>query len=141
MGDESRTVRVTVAKMTRGRVGKRFKAYTLLWEFEFRENRGWLTERQRELHAAPSVVAELTPFFARALSPFFPFPPSFFPWFAGPPRGGRRRQVGEEGELPRCGERLRMEGHGWAPCPARGSEVSLEEGEGARSLRVRSYQR
>ena len=78
---------------------------------------------------------------ARALSPFFPFPPSFFPWFAGPPRGGRRRQVGEEGELPRRGERLRMEGHGWAPCPARGSAVSLEEGEGARSLRVRSYQR
>ena len=30
----------------------------------------------------------------------FPFPPSSFRWFAGSPRGGRRRQVGEEGRAP-----------------------------------------
>jgi hypothetical protein len=103
---------------------------------------GSFTERQRELHAASSVVAELTPF-SPALSLVFLFlfcyplrssPGSLAP--AGreaPPSRGR-------GRAP-CAEPLRIEGHGWAPCPARGSAVSLEEGEGARSLRVRSYQR
>jgi hypothetical protein len=52
------------------------------------------TERPRELHAASSVVAELTPF---SFSLFFSFSlVRSSP--AGSPRGGRRRQVGEEGE-------------------------------------------
>jgi hypothetical protein len=73
------------------------------------------------------------------LSFSFFLPPPFFPWFAGSRGAGGAAKSGKRASP--CAEPLRIEGHGWAPSPARGSAVSLEEGEGARSLRVRSYQR
>jgi len=57
-----------------------------------------------------------------------------FLWF-------RRYQIGEEAEAGGEQTSCRIEGHGWAARPPRGSTVSLEEGEEGRSLRVRSYQR
>ena len=143
-GDESRTVRITAAKMTRGEwVGGLNRVY-FCRNSNFGGTRGSLTERQRELHAAPSVAAELTPFSPRSPSFFFFLflvTPSVLPlarWL----RAGRAGGAAKSGKrASSCAEPLRIEGHGWAPWPARGSAASLEEGEGARSLRVRSYQR
>ena len=107
----------------------------------FGGTRGPFTERPRELHAAPSVAAELTPFSSPSLVFFLPF---LFPLrsSAGSPAPGGAGGAAKSGKRASSrAEPLRIGGHGWAPCPARGSAVSLEEGEGARSLRVRSYQR
>jgi hypothetical protein len=49
------------------------------------------------------------------LSPFL-LPPPFFPWFAGSARGGRRRQVGEEGEPLRRAASDRGPWMGPKPC-------------------------
>ena len=142
-GDESRTVRIAAAKMTRGEwVGGLNQIY-FCRNSNSGGTRGSFTERQRELHAASSVAAELTPFSSRSLSFFF-FSSSCYPLRSSPgslaPRGaGGAAKSGKRASS--CAEPLRIEGHGWAPCPARGSAASLEEGEGARSLRVRSYQR
>jgi hypothetical protein len=76
--------------------------------------------------------------FPRSLSLLFIFPLRSSPG-AGSRGAGGAAKSGKRASP--CAEPLRIEGHGWAPCPARGSAVSLEEGEGARSLRVRSYQR
>ena len=138
-GDESRTVRITAAKMTRGEWVGGLNHIYFCRNSNFGGTRGSFTERQRELHAASSVAAELTPFSSRSPSFFFFFscyplrssPGSLAP--GGAAKSGKRASS--------CAEPLRIEGHGWAPCPARGSAASLEEGEGARSLRVRSYQR
>jgi len=97
VGGEFGTVRVTVAKMMRGRVGKRFKSYLLLWEFEFGKNHGSCTERQHVLHAVPLVVAELTPFFpSPSLSLLsFPFPFRSSPGSLAPHGAGRATKLGK----------------------------------------------
>jgi hypothetical protein len=141
-GDESRTVRITAAKMTRGEWVGGLNHRCFCRNSNFGGTRGSFTERQRELHAASSVAAELTPFSSRSLSFFFLLfcyplrssPGSLAPRGAGGAAGSGKR-------ASPCAEPPRIEGHGWAPSPARGSAASLEEGEGARSLRVRSYQR
>ena len=118
-GDESRTVRITAAKMTRGEWVGGLNHIYFCRDSNFGGTRGSFAERQRELHAASSVAAELTPFSSRSLSFFFfPFslPPPSFPWFAGSARGGRRRQVGEEGELLRRAASDRGPRVGPMPC-------------------------
>ena len=102
---------------------------------------GPFTEGPRELHAAPSVAAELTPFSSPSLVFFlrFPFPLRSSAGSLAPRGAGGAAKSGERASAR--AEPLRIGGRGWAPCPARGSAVSLGEGEGARSLRVRSYQR
>ena len=94
--------------------------------FRRNSNYGRTAERPRALHGASPVVAELTPF--PSLSSFH-FRSSVLPLA---PRGAGGAAESGKRASP-CAEPFRIEG--------RGSAVSLEEGEGARSLRVRSYQR
>ena len=92
VGDESRTVRITAANMARGEWVRGVDRCAFVG-IRILEEPWRVPERPRELHAASSVVAELTPF---SFSLFFSF--SLVRSSLAPPRGGRRRQVGEEGE-------------------------------------------
>jgi hypothetical protein len=127
------------------RVGKRFESYIhFCRNSDFGGTRGPFTGRPRELHGAPSVAAELTPFFfsiSISLVFFLPFLSPLRSSAGSPAPGGAGGAAKSGKRASSRAEPLRIGGHGWAPCPARGSAVSLEEGEGARSLRVRSYQR
>ena len=110
----------------------------------FGGTRGPFTERPRELHSKTQRrrwPRNLRPFLLPlSFSFFLSFSPFVLPLVRWLP-AGREAPPSRGGGASSRAEPLRIGGRGWAPCPARGSAVSLEEGEGARSLRVRSYQR
>ena len=83
----------------------------------FGGTRGSFMERQRELHAASAVAAELTAFSPLPLSRFlllpFLFPPPFFRWLAA---GREAAPSREEGELLRQTASDRGPRRGPMPC-------------------------